>query len=233
MDEIIAKISGFLDKVQGKLEELTDKVNGILSHVPFFLQWAVDKFMDLWNKMLDKLGEFWDWFTDKLSYCGDPFGLGEAGDRWNTDLGLPTKSLADQIDDEHELLVDDTWTGTAATAYKEQVPDQEAALRTVGQSFATAVDSAMGSLKSGLLLFWGGIVIGLITLVGAIIGATAAAGTIIGLPAAPVAVVIGVVGFLLTAGAGVAALYLLAGTAADSLRNGRQYATDWPDFAVS
>jgi hypothetical protein len=233
MDEIIEKINGFLDKVQGKLEELTDKVNGILSHVPFFLQWAVDKFMDLWNKMLDKLGEFWDWFTDKLAYCGDPFGLGDAGDRWNTDLGQPTKALADQIDGEHELLVDDNWTGTAASAYKEQVPDQEAALRSVGQSFATAVDSAMGSLKTGLITFWLAIGAALVALAVAIVLATAAAGTVIGLPAAPVAVIAGVIAFLVAAGTGLAALYLGTSSAADSFRNARQYATDWPEFAVS
>lgn len=233
IDEIIEKINGLLDKVQGKLEELANKVNGILSHVPFFLQWAVDKFMDLWNTMLDKLGEFWDWFTDKLAYAGDPFGLGDAGERWNTDLGLTTKALADQIDDEHELLVDDNWTGTAASAYKEQVPEQEAALRSVGQSFATAVDSAMGSLKTGIITFWVIIAAGLIGLGVAILTATAAAGTVIGLPAAPVAVVAGVIAFLVAAGAGVTALYLGTTSAADSFRNARQYAADWPDFAVS
>ncbi|MGZ4447608.1 MAG: hypothetical protein ACXVWZ_08790 [Nocardioides sp.] len=232
IDEIIARINGFLDKVQAKLEELTDKVNSILSHVPGFLSWAVDKFMDLWNTMLDKLGEFWGWFTDKLAYAGDPFGLGDVGDRWNSDLGLPAKALADSIDDEHELLVDDTWTGLAATAYKEQVPDQESALRTVGQTFASAVDSAMGTLKAGIITFWAAVVTALVTLVLAIIAATAAAGTVIGLPAAPVAVISGIVAFLLAAGTGVAALYLTTSSAADSFRNARQYATSWPDFAV-
>lgn len=232
IDEIIEKINGLLDKVQGKLEELANKVNGILSHVPFFLQWAVDKFMDLWNTMLDKLGEFWDWFTEKLAYAGDPFGLGDAGERWNTDLGLITKALADQIDDEHELLVDDNWTGTAASAYKEQVPEQEDALRTLGQ-FATNVHSAMGTLKAGIITFWGAIVTALVGLAVAIVIATAAAGTVIGLPAAPVAVVAGVIAFLLAAGTGVAVLYLLADSAAGTFRDARQYATDWPDFAVS
>lgn len=232
IEEIIEKINGFLAKVQGSLEKLTTKVDNILSYVPFFLQWAVDKFMDLWNTMLDKVGESWDWFTDKLAYCGDPFGLGEAGARWNTDLGQPAKALADQVDGEHELLVDDNWTGTAATSYKEQIPDQEDALRTLGQSFATAVDSAMGTLKASIIGFWGGIVIALVGLGLAIVAATAAAGTVIGLPAAPVAVVAGVIAFLLAAGAGVAALYLGTNSAADSFRNARQYATNWPDFAV-
>lgn len=231
IDEIIERINGFLANVQDKLEALTDKVNGILRHVPFFLQWAVDKFMDLWNTMLDKLGEFWDWFTDKLAYAGDPFGLGDTGERWNTDLGLPTKALADQIDDEHELLVDDNWTGTAATAYKEQVPDQEDALRTLGQ-FATTVNSAMSTLKAGIIVFWAAIVTALIGLGVAIVLATAAAGTVLGLPAAPVAVVAGVIAFLLAAGTGVGALYLTANSASDTFRDARQYATEWPDFAV-
>lgn len=233
IDEIIEKVNELLDKIAAKIEEIRQKVNSILSKVPGFLEWAVDKFLDAWNKMLEKLGEFWDWFTDKLSYVGDPFGLHGRGDDWHTVVGDPGKEMADSIDSDHELLVDGTWTGQAATAYQGQVPDQESALRSLGQTFASQVSSGLKTMAFGVAAFWLGIIAALVTLVLAIVAASAATGSIIGLPAVPVLIVSGIIGFLVAAGLGLATLAFTASQAADSFRNITRYATDWPEFAVT
>lgn len=232
IDEIIEKIQALLDKVEAKIEEIRQKVNSILSKVPGFLQWAVDKFIDAWNKMLEKLGEFWDWFSDKLAKVGDPFGLYDTSESWHVKVGEPGKRLADSIDDEHELLVDDTWTGLAATSYKDQVPDQETALRSLGLTFASTVASNLKTMAFGVAAFWITVINGTIALVAAIIAASAATGTIIGLPAVPVLIVMGIVAFLVTAGGGLATLMFTANLAGDGFRNLTRYATDWPEFAV-
>lgn len=232
IDEIIEKVNALLDKIADRIEQIRQKVNSILSKVPGFLRWAVDKFLDAWNAMLKKLGEFWDWFTDKLASVGDPFGLVDTGSDWHTMLGEPGKQAADSIDDEHELLVDDTWTGLAATAYKDQVPAQESALRSLGQTFASSVASSLKTLSFGIAAFWILVISALVTLVLALVAATAATGSIMGLPAVPVLIVSGIVAFLVQVGGGLATLTFTASSAADGFRNITRYATDWPEFAV-
>jgi hypothetical protein len=232
IDEIIDKLNEMFDKIQTKVEELRQKANAILSKVPGFLSWAVDKFLDAWNKMLEKLGEFWDWFADKLAYVGDPFALHDKAGDWHTLVGLPGKNEADLIDEQHELLVDETWNGTAASSYREKVPAQEAALRSLGSTFASTVASNLKTVAFGIAAFWIGVIAALVALVVAILSATAATGTIIGLPAVPFLVIAGILAFLLAAGAGLATLAFTSNQAAEGFRNVKMYATTWPVFAL-
>ena len=169
IDDIVAKIKALLEKVRSKVEALASRINSLLSHVPRLLSWVIDKVQELWNKLVAKLSEFWDWFTDKLAYAGNPALLHDTGQRWNTDLGLPSHQRAEDVDSD-DLLVDDTWTGTAAEAYKNKIGDQQLALDAVGQSMAATVASALNSVKSGIWAFWAGVVLAVIALVGGIIG---------------------------------------------------------------
>lgn len=229
IDEIINRIEGLLDKIEGKVDAIRDKINSLLSHVPSFLHWVVSKVEDLWNKVCDKIGEFWDWFTDKLAYAGDPGLLQSTGQDWNSKLGEPTHKRASTVGSD-QLLVDDTWTGDGADKYKSHMGDQESALESVGQTYASAVSSTLNSLKTGVILFWAGVIAGLIALTTGIIAATAATGTIIGIPAALASIIFAIVGFLATAGGGVLALKLACSDASSSLQTLLGYADPWPDF---
>lgn len=231
MDDVIAKVQQLLQKVESKFEELRNKVNSVLSHVPFFLKWVISKVEDLWNKLLDKISEFWDWFTDKLAYAGDPFLLHDTGQRWNTELGMPTDRRASQVDSD-ALLVDDTWTGSAAAAYKSRIGEQKSALEAVGSSLATTVSSALNSMKTGIIAFWTGVAVGLVALIGGIIGAVTASGTIIGIPVGVAVAIAAVLAFLAAAGGGVLVLKSSCDDAADSMNTTRGYADPWPSFAL-
>ena len=231
IDEIIQRIEGLLDRVESKLDEVRNRINSLLSKVPGFLHWAVGRIQDAWNKLCDKLAEFWDWFTDKLAYAGDPLLLEQTGKDWNTLLGEPTHHDAAKVET-GRLLVDDTWTGDGADAYKADIGGQKSALEAVGQTYASAVSGALNGLKTGLIEFWTGVIVGLIALVTGIIAGAAATGTIIGIPAGVASIIFAVIGFLTAAGAGGLALKLSADDTASSLQTLIGYAEPWPSFGA-
>lgn len=231
VDEIIERLNALFDKIQDKLNWITDRINSLLSHVPGWAGWVVDKFMDAWNAMLGKLQEFWDWFTDKLAYVGDPFTLWSTSDLWHTVVGEPGKVLADSIEDS-DLLVDNTWTGPAAESYKGQVPDQETALRTLGQSFATTASSQLKTLSVGIGIFWLGVIAAVAALAWTIVAAAGETGSVIGIPAVPATIAAGLVTCLLALGAALGSLVGALKISADGFRSVVRYATDWPEFAV-
>ncbi|NBE52158.1 hypothetical protein [Streptomyces boluensis] len=231
-------IHALIEKVQAKLNQIRDlvnqirsKINGLLSKVPAFLEWVVSKVEDLWNKFCQKMEEFWNWFTDKLAYVGDPFVLKDTGEKWHSELGGPAHRRAGEVEGD-DLLVDDTWTGTAATAYKSKIDGQRNALNTIGRLYASSVSSALNTMKSGIWIFWITIVSALVVCALGFIAGIGAEGTIIGIPAGLLAQIAAVVGFLLAAGGATMALKFAADDSATALRNLNSYADKWPSFAL-
>lgn len=231
INTLIQRINDKLNQIRDLINRITDKINGLLHHVPSYLHWVVSKIEDLWNRFCDKMTEFWNWFTDKLAYAGDPFLLKDTGEKWNTKLGVPAHKRAGEVDSD-DLLVDDIWTGTAADAYKDKIGDQKDALNAVGQTYASGVQSALNTMKTGIWIFWIGIVGGLVVLVGGILVGLGAEGTIIGIPAGLLEQIVAVVGFLILAGGAVAALKFSADDSAAALRNLNSYSDKWPGFAL-
>lgn len=238
INSLIQKIEEKLHQINDIVNRVRDKINSLLSHVPGVLHWAVAKIQDLWNQFCKKMTEFWDWFTDKLAYAGDPFILQDTGDKWNTNIGIPAHKRAKEVD-ASVLLVDnqdkdENWSGTGADAYRSKLGDQKEALDGIGQNYATAVQSALNGMKTGIWVFWIGIGVAIVILVAGVIIGAAADASIIGLPAGMAEMLAAVIEFLLVGGASVAALALLAHDSAASLRQVNSYYDDkWPDFALS
>ncbi|MFC7308148.1 hypothetical protein ACFQVC_28475 [Streptomyces monticola] len=231
-------IHALIEKVQAKLNHIRDlvnqirsKINSLLSKVPAFLEWVVSKVEDLWNKFCRKMDEFWDWFTDKLAYVGDPFVLKETGEKWHSELGAPAHRRAGEVEAD-DLMVDDIWTGTAASAYKSKIDGQKSALNTIGVRYASAVSSALNTMKTGIWTFWIAVVSALVVAALAFIAGIGAEGTIIGIPAGLLAQIAAVVGFLLAAGGATIALKFAADDSAAALRNLNSYSDKWPSFAL-
>lgn len=232
MDDVITRVEQLLHKVQSKFDELRNKINSLLSHVPSFLHWVIGKVEDLWDKLCAKMKQFWDWFTDKLAYAGDPWLLHDIGTSWNTKLGEPAHKRANEVDSD-DLLVDDTWTGSSAAAYKSHIGGQKDALNNVGQNLATTVSSALNSMKTGILSFWAGVIAGLIASGVSIALGAGESATILGIPPGVATVIAGVVVFLAAAGAGVRILKSNCDDAKDAMNNALIYADPWPDFALN
>lgn len=233
INSLIQRINEKLDKIRQLVEQITNKINGLLSHVPGVLHWAVSKIEDLWKTFCDKMTEFWNWFTDKLAYAGDPFLLKDIGEKWNTKLGVPAHKRAKEVDAD-DLLVDDIWTGTGAEAYKSKIGDQKDALDSIGQNYATAVQGALNTMKTGIWVFWIGIVGGLIELIGGFVAGAIAEATVVGAGPGLAEQILVVVVFLVLAGGATAALKLCADDSAAALKGVNSYYDDkWPSFALS
>ncbi|NLU73172.1 hypothetical protein HCC61_10850 [Streptomyces sp. HNM0575] len=228
---LIQKIVDKLDRIRDLVNQVKNKINGLLSHVPSFLHWVISKVEDLWNRFCDKMSEFWDWFTDKLAYVGDPFLLKDTGEKWNSKLGVPAHKRASEVDSD-DLMVDDNWTGTAASAYKSRIGGQKDALDAIGKTYASGVSSALNTMKTGIWIFWIAVVSALVVAVFAFVGGMAAEGTIIGIPVGLLAQIGAVVGFLLAAGGATVALKFAADDSASALRNLSGYSDKWPSFAL-
>jgi hypothetical protein len=229
--ELIRKVTEKLNRIRDLVDQVRDKINGLLDAVPFFLKWIVSKIEGLWDKFCNKMEEFWNWFTDKLAYAGDPFLLKETGQKWTDQLGKPTHQRFEEVDSD-DLLVDDNWRGTAASAYKEKIGGQKDALNAVGRIHANPIQSALNTMKTGIWIFWIGIASALAALILGVIAGLAAEGTIIGIPAGLFAQIAAVIAFLLAAGGATAALKLSCDDAAQGLRNLNTYANKWPSFAL-
>lgn len=182
MDQV-ARIQELLDEVQEKLDWLVDKINGLLSSVPFFLQWAVDKFRELWDWAMEKVGQFWDKVREFVSYLGQPWDLNDAKERW-IELGSPVAARAFESD-KSQSAVDGAWKGKAADRYANALGAQKSALTSVQSKLANPMGPALGSLASALYIFFGVVIGAIVALIVAHAVATGEAVSILGLPAVP------------------------------------------------
>lgn len=220
-----------LQKIREKIEEISRLINAALSALPAVLGFIADRVQDAWNTMLGKLQEFWSWCADILTYVGNPFMLNGAADGWKQ-MGVKVSRINDTITD-FNLSVDDRWTGTAADQYRQSVEPQRRANSSILTDYAENVSSAMTGLAGAIIAFWVGLVVAILTLLGALAGAAVATGTIVGLPAAPVLIGLGIAAFLAAGGGGVAILYVAAGSARATIASAQAGITQWPQIATS
>ena len=227
----MAKVRSLLAKVQSKFDELTSKINRLLSHVPSYLHWVIAKVDKLWSELCAKMTELFDWFRKTLPAPGNPILLHQIGQAWNTALGLPAHKRSNEVDSD-ALLVDDTWTGTSAEAYKSHIDDQRGALNSVG-TVAGAIASAMNTMKTGIWSFWIGVGVALIAFVGGLISVATATGTIVGIPVALALGIATAAAFWGAIGAGCALLHFACSDSRDSINTTIAYSDPWPKFAVT
>lgn len=233
MDEVVARVISLLDTVEAKIQELQDKVNSLLDSVPFFLDWVIGKVQDAWNGFIAKLQSFWDWFTDKLSYAGDPGGLAAATQSWHADVGGPASSQSGRVD-EGALLVDDNWSGDAASQYKQKFPGQKTAMENIRTEFVNNITLALDTIRSGIYKFWVAVAAALVALLVGVAAALTATGTIIGLPAVPVIAAGAVATCLVALGSGVVLLNSDADSANNRMAQAASFGPDaWPTFALT
>ena len=233
--EAVQRILDLLDDVESKMQSLTDKINDILSWVPWGLGWVVDKFMDLWDKVLEKLGEFWDKVAEFVSNIGQPWDLNAAKDEW-IGVGGPVAARAVEAS-RSQSTVDFEWKGRAADRYAMALPEQQRAITGVRDKLTSVVGPALGDIATALYVFFAAVAGALVILVAAIVTATGEAVSILGLPAVPPTVIAAIAAALVAIGA---AINNLLGAARDAnttfldLQNARSDfgAQNWPPAVV-
>jgi hypothetical protein len=230
-EELAQKINDILDKMRRGVDLLVEAVNRILSNVPSWAGWLVDKFQGLWDTFVNKLQEFWDWFVDKLSYVGNPFMLHGAAGGWREVGGL-VMNQSRAIDDS-DVLVDDNWAGRGADQYKQSLPPQRDAMKSVDADFANNIAGALAQIGNAIAIFWGLVVTATLTAVVGLSVATGTAVSIIGLPAAPPAAYTAVAAAIAQLAAGTIQLYAQTAAAQDTLAKTQSGVQTWPAFVTA
>jgi len=183
MDQV-QRIHELLDEVQQKFDALVGTVNNVLSHVPFLLRWAADKFLDWWNgSVVPRWHDFWAEVGQFLSYLGAPWVLESRQDAW-ADVGAPVAVRATESD-RSASDVDFEWTGQAADRYSLSLGAQRSALAGVLDNLTSRIGPALGSVASALYIFYAAVVAAVIAVVAGIVAATGEAVTVLGLPLVP------------------------------------------------
>jgi len=229
MNPIIERALELLEKIRQKIDEIVRLVNAALRLLPAALSWVADRLREAWDGMLQKIGEMWKAISEFFSHVGDPFMLNGAAQGWKT-AAAKVSRINDTIMDAN-LSVDDKWTGSGADQYKQRIETQRRANTSIMADYAENVSGAMTGLAVAIGVFWGAVVVAILTLLGALAGAAVATGTIVGLPAVPVLVTIGIVTFLAAAGTGVAVLFLSAGQARATMTSTAAGIASWPPLA--
>lgn len=219
-----------LEQLQQKFQELQTVINDTLSHVPAIFSWVVDRVQEGWTWLCERVAEVWDWFVDKLSYVGNPFMLSGASNAWKESVGGPATDVSRSVD-RGELAADDRWQKFGAEQYRQRVPLQQAALKSIDTDYAQKIAAMMDDLQVAIVAFWAGVVAALITLVVGFATATGEAVTVLGLPLAP-PTALGAIAIALGAlGAATAVMYSKAASARSTLKGTSSGVQGWPKFA--
>lgn len=185
------EISDLVDTFYAKVKELENAINDILDWIPWGFGWVADKLKEGWNWLCNKINAAFDKLAWVLSNLGSPDTLTRTADEWSSTVGSHVSARVG-FADLAGLSVDDTWKGSAAEQYKQQMPLQKTALQNVKTQFTDGISTALKDLATGIKTFWTVMISALTVLVVAIITAIAAAAGIITAPTAPFAAAIGV-----------------------------------------
>jgi len=178
---LLDQITSTIARIQAKTDELQQSINGKLHWLPSGLQ---DSVVAGWDKFCGLMADIWHALGDILGHLGSPDTLYRTAGLWSSTVGGPVSEKVGTVD-AGLLTVDDTWTGTAADAYRQLLPGQKAALGAVKTTFTDPIATALSSLAKAIYIFWGALAAAIVGLAAGIVSGLASSATIIGLPATP------------------------------------------------
>ncbi|MBY8874267.1 hypothetical protein K7640_20770 [Micromonospora sp. PLK6-60] len=180
-DELIRSIEDGIQRVERLANEIIDGVNSALQWLGPLAQQALDllrRFGELLAKFFSEVGKF-------FTRWGVPWTLYSHGETWTRQVGGPAHELAARVD-AGQLLVDDYWSGTAASAYTGILPLQGKALAAV-KAATDELDDALWKIAGAIIAFWLGIAAVVVPFIVELIAEAAAALGIITAPPAAAA----------------------------------------------
>jgi membrane protein implicated in regulation of membrane protease activity len=147
-DELIRTLDEGIRRVEGLANDLIDRVNEALRFLGPFGQGALDllaRFRDLMMKFFSEVGKF-------FTRWGVPWTLYDHGQTWTREVGGPVHEQTNKVE-AGQMLVDDYWVGTAATAYTGILPLQAKALAAI-KAATDDLDDALWKIGAGIIAFW-------------------------------------------------------------------------------
>jgi hypothetical protein len=201
--------SSILDQIDKGLTSANASAEGIYLAVTKLWNWlppwlrhdieaALKEMWHLLQKLYDTIKEF-------VLNPGWPPALWHASETWTNQVGATASLLAGDAT-LNEAAADDHWQGAGATAYKNTLPAQAAALNGI-KTMTDALDTALKGMAIAIVGFWILLAAALVTAIIEFTGEEAAADTGVAAPAAIVAFCVSVVKVIAVIVAAVGALW--------------------------
>lgn len=182
---LLSKIDSLVSRINSKTTQLQNTINNTLGSASLPIpQWIKDAVREGWNKFTRFLKSCWDdlaWFFGNM---GSPSKLFSTADGWSDRIGGPVSGQVQKAD-AGSLTVDDNFDGSAATAYKQAVPQQKTALEKIKTTYTDGISAALSDVGKAIYVFWGALIVALAAFVAGMIAAISSSATIVGLPAGP------------------------------------------------
>jgi len=224
-NDILTKASNHLEQVQQSALSLHDAVSSIWGWIPPGFKQGVNHLL---TQMWEVVKELFDYIKEFVLNPGWPPALWHAGEVWTGQVGAPTSSVVGETSLNY-AKVDDHWQGAAATAYKNTLPAQGAALSAI-KTMCDALDTALKNMAGAIVAFWLACIAALLSALPEFGAEEAAADTGVGAPPAILAFIASVVKLLGIITGSAALLWAFAGSQVGPYTAMNQQLNNWSAF---
>ena len=181
-EDILRRVKEALDEIPKQFQRLVDNINSVLDWLP---GWIMDRIRDALNAVRDFIGKVITEIGKFVTQPGVPWTLWNHGNSWTNDIGGKASNWQD-VFTVGSMETDDNWSGSAATAYKNVLPQQQKALGMI-KAATDEVDDVLTKMSIAIGVAWLAIVSAVVSFVIELTGEAAAAATGAGAPPAAAA----------------------------------------------
>ncbi|HEY7595050.1 MAG TPA: hypothetical protein VH969_17995 [Actinophytocola sp.] len=181
-EDILRRVKEALDEIPKQFQRLVDNINSVLDWLP---GWIMDRITDALKAVSDFIGKVLTEIGKFITEPGVPWTLWNHGSSWTDDVGAKASNWQD-VFTAGAMETDDNWSGSAANAYKNVLPQQQKALGMV-KSATDEVDDLLTKMAIAIGVAWLAVVSAVVSFVIELTAEAGAAATGVGAPPAAAA----------------------------------------------
>jgi hypothetical protein len=181
-EDILRRVKEALDNIPKEFQRLVDNINSVLDWLP---GWIMDRIRDALNAVSDFIGKVLTEIGKFVTEPGVPWTLWNHGNSWTNDIGAKASNWQD-VFTAGSMETDDNWSGSAANAYKNVLPQQQKALGAI-KSATDEVDDVLTKMAIAIGVAWLAVVSAVVSFVIELTAEAGAAATGVGAPPAAAA----------------------------------------------
>ncbi|HWM04412.1 MAG TPA: hypothetical protein VNP92_18910 [Actinophytocola sp.] len=181
-EDILRRVREALEEIPRQFQRLVDNVNSVLDWLP---GWVLDRIREALNAVADFIGKVITEITKFVTQPGVPWTLWNHGNSWVDDIGAKASNWQ-EVFTLGAMKTDDEWSGSAANAYKNVLPQQKAALTAI-KSACDEADDVLTKMAIAIGVAWLAVVSAVVSFVIELTAEAGAAATGAGAPPAAAA----------------------------------------------
>jgi hypothetical protein len=181
-EDVLRRVKEALDEIPKQFRRLVDNINSVLDWLP---GWVMDRIREALNAVGDFIGKVLTEIGKFVTQPGVPWTLWNHGNSWTNDVGAKASNWQD-VFTAGAMETDDQWSGGAATAYKNVLPQQQKALGAI-KSATDEVDDLLTKMAVAIGVAWLAVVTAIVSFVIELTAEAGAAATGVGAPPAAAA----------------------------------------------